>query len=381
MNKADKDLDGPRKDSPGFVLAGIAGVLVSAILLTGLAWRQHADLRDEEIARKESLQQGRIVRVATAQKAPDVKPVVLVGEARPFASVTLYAKISGYVQEIRVDKGDQVRADQIIAVLDSPELNKQYAAAVADAKNKRADAERARYLLKSGSMSAQNAETVETAAKVSEDNAAAIEAQKDYGVMRAPFDGTITARYADPGALLQAATTSQTNSLPLATLAQTDHLRVYVYPDQKTASAVRVGDRAEVSDITRQKKKLSATVTRTSGELDPKTRTLLVEIDLKNEDGLILAGSFVQVTLFIRVPPTIAIPAGTLVMRHGKPYVAVVNNDDKVNFRSIDIYESDGRQMRIASGLSEGERVIISPGERFAEGDKVQPRGLGDSLS
>lgn len=121
--------------------------------------------------------------------------------------------------------------------------------------------------------------------------------------------------------------------------------------------------------------KLSATVTRTSGELDPKTRTLLVEIDLDNEDGMILAGSFVRVTLFVHVPPTIAIPAGTLIMRDGKPHVAVVNHENRVNFRSVDIYESDGRQMRLLSGLSEGERVIISPGQRFAEGEKVQPGG------
>lgn len=141
-------------------------------------------MRDEERARKESLQAGPIVRVATAKKAPEVKSVVLVGEARPYASVTVYAKISGYLQDIRVDKGDQIRADQVIAVLDSPELNKQYAAAIADARNKRADAERAQYLLKTGSTSAQNAETIETNARVAEDNAAAVKAQKDYEVIR-----------------------------------------------------------------------------------------------------------------------------------------------------------------------------------------------------
>lgn len=371
----DKDLDRQVKKSPGFVVAGIAGVVLSAVLLTTLAWRQHAVLREEEVARKEVLEEGRTVRVATARKAPDLKPVVLVGEARPYASVTIYSKISGYLQDIKVDKGDEVRGDQIIAEIDSPELNRQYAAAVADAKNKRADAERQKYLLRTGSTSEQTAETSETSAKVAEDNAAAVKAQMDYEVIRAPFSGTITARYADPGALMQAATNAQTTALPLVTLAQTDHLRVYIYPDQRTASAVRVGDRAEVRDITRQEVKLDAKVTRTSGELDPKTRTLLVEIDVDNDDGLILAGSFVQVTLFVQMPPAIAIPAGTLVMRGGKPHVAVVNKDNRVNFRSIDISESDGREMRISSGLSEGDRVIISPGERFAEGDRVQPRG------
>jgi RND family efflux transporter MFP subunit len=375
---ADMDLSRPEKRTSRFVVAGIVAVVLSVVLLAGLVWRQHALLRDEEKSRKESLQAGRTVRVATAKRAPEVKPVVLVGEARPYASVTLYSKISGYLQEIRVDKGDQVRADQVIAVIDSPELNKQYAAAMADAQNKRVDAERQHYLLKTGSTSAQNAETAETTARVAEDNAAAIKAQKDYEVIRSPFAGTVTARYADPGALMQGATSAQTTALPVATVAQTDHLRVYIYPDQKTASAVRIGDRVEVADATRPDVKLSATVTRTSGELDPKTRTLLVEIDLDNARGAILAGSFVQVTLYISMPPTIEIPAGTLVMRDGKPHVAVVNKDDTVNFRGVGLYESDGRMMRLLSGVSEGERVVISPGESLAQGDKVRPGGDSD---
>ena len=104
--------------------------------------------------------------------------------------------------------------------------------------------------------------------------------RKTMQVMRAPFDGIITARYADPGALVQAATSAQTTALPVVALSQTDRLRVYVYPDQKTASSVQMGDKAEVSDVTRPETKLSATVSRTTGELDVKTRTLLVEIEL-----------------------------------------------------------------------------------------------------
>ncbi len=354
-------------------LAGTLGVIVSVVLLAGLIWRQEALLRQEEKSRKDSLREGRRVRVVAATKAPDVRPVSLVGEARPYASVTLYAKISGYLQEIPVDKGDCVESGQLIAKIDSPELNRQYLAALADAKNKRADAERSRYLLKTGAVSPQTAETSETAAQVAEENAAAILAQKDYEVLRAPFAGTITARYADPGALVQSATTSQTNALPVATLAQTERLRVYAYPDQKTAGSVRLGDQVEVADATRPEIKLSATVSRTSGELDTKTRTLLVEIDLDNREGKILAGSFVQVTLFIRSTAIAEIPAESLIMRGDKPYVAVLGDDNKATFRQVTIYESDGRKIRLTSGVSVGERVIVSPGETLSEGERVQP--------
>ena len=354
-------------------LGGVLAVLVSLLLLSGLIWRHEVRLRHEEKSRKDSLAQGTKVRVAKAKKAQEIRPVVLVGESFPYANVTLYAKISGYLQEIRVDKGDRVKADQIVAVIDSPELNKQYAAALADAKNKRADAERFQYLLKSGSVSIQNAENADTTAKIAEDNAAAIKAQKDYEVMQAPFDGIITARYADPGALVQAATSAQTTALPVVALSQTDRLRVYVYPDQKTASSVQLGDKAEVSDATRPETKVSATVSRTTGELDPKTRTLLVEIELDNREGKILAGSFVQVTLFIHIPATIEIPAGGLVMRGDKAFVGTLDAQNKATFREVTVYESDGKAVRLMSGISDGDQVMLNIGQSISEGDLVQP--------
>ncbi len=110
----------------------------------------------------------------------------------------------------------------------------------------------------------------ERAAQVAQENALALEAQKNYEVIKAPFAGTIAAPYADPGALLQAATGAHTTALPVVTLSQKNRLRVYVYPDQRTASLVAVGDRVEIADATRPEVRGSATASRTSGELTPK---------------------------------------------------------------------------------------------------------------
>jgi membrane fusion protein, multidrug efflux system len=356
-----------------FLLAALA-ILISLILISGMIWRHEVRLRQEEKSRKDSVAQGPRVRVATAKKAPQTRSVVLIGEAFPYANVALYAKISGYLQEIRVDKGDKVRADQVIAIIDSPELNKQYAAARADARNKRVDAERFQYLLKSGSVSIQNAENAETTAKIAEDNAAALKAQKDYEVIRAPFEGIITARYADPGALLQAATTGQTQALPVVALSQTDRLRVYVYPDQRTASSVQIGDRAEVADATKPDSMVTATVSRTTGQLDAKTRTLLVEIELDNRAGKFLAGSFVQVTLFVRIPPTVEIPVEGLVMRGNTAFVGVVDGDNKATFRQVTVFASDGKTVKLSSGLSKGDQVMLNVGDSVTEGQKVRPQ-------
>jgi RND family efflux transporter MFP subunit len=353
--------------------AGISAIVVSLIVLAGLLWKHQSLLREEEKSRKAFLAKGQNVRVTRAKKGPETKSVLLIGEAFPYANVNLYAKISGYLQEIRVDKGDKVKVDQIIAILDSPELNKQYAAALADARNKRVDAERFQYLLKSGSVSVQNAEASETTAKIAEDTAASLLAQKDYEVIRAPFDGIITARYADPGALLQAATSAQTTALPVVALSETDRLRIYIYPDQKTANSVKIGDRVEVAEVTKPDTKLSATVSRTTGQLDTRTRTLLVEIDLDNREGKILAGGFVQVTLFIDIPPTIEIPAGALIMRGDNAFVGIVDHRNRASFRQVEIFQSDGKTVQLLSGISEGDLVMLNVGDRIMEGELVQP--------
>ena len=115
--------------------------------------------------------------------------------------------------------------------------------ALADANNKRLDAQRYEQLLKSGSVSQQSADTMATTAKVAEETAAYLGVQKGYEMVRAPFSGTVSARYVDPGALVQSATSAQTTALPIVTLSELDLLRVYVYPDQKTASLVKIGDR------------------------------------------------------------------------------------------------------------------------------------------
>ena len=230
------------------------------------------------------------VRVTAAKLSAGARSVSIVGEARPYASVTLYSKVSGYLKEVRVDKGDRVKAGQILAVIESPELDRQYDAALAHAVDKRRDANRSKLLVAKGYISRQDADHADTAASQSESNAASLKTQKDYEILRAPFAGTVTARFADPGALLQSAVSSQTTALPVVTVSSTEKLRVYIYLDQRDAVYVRAGDPVEIADSARPDIRLPASVTRMSGELDSRTCTLLTEIELDNRKGTILAG-------------------------------------------------------------------------------------------
>src|SRR5262249_54726336 len=149
--------------------------------------------------------------------------------------------------------------------------------------------------------------------------------QRGYRIIRAPFDGLVTARFADPGTLIQSAANGQSGAVPIVTVSKSDRLRVYVYLDQSSAAFVHAGDLAEIRAPGRPGLTRKAPVARTAGQLAPRTRTMLTEIDVDDADGAIVPGSFVQVTLETRRPPSLEVPAEALVMRNEKPHVAVVD--------------------------------------------------------
>jgi membrane fusion protein, multidrug efflux system len=374
----DRAAEGPGKTGRLFFLGGVLTVLAFAVMLAVLLWRHQSGLASETAARKRIAEEGVSVRIAAVTRAPDTKQVELIGEARPFATTTLYAKISGYLREIKVDKGDAIHAGEVLAIIESPEIDRQHEVAVADAKNKRSEAKRAWKLLPQQGTSREDAEAREAAAQMAEAQALAMETMKHYQVLRAPFEGVVTARFVDPGALIQSAANAQTTTQPLVTVSETDRLRVHVYLDQRHAALVRVGDQAEVFDAARPEVRIAAQVSRTSRELDAKTRTLLTEIDVDNREGKLIAGSFVKVALHLKMPPAVQAPCEALVVRDRKTCVGVLTDDHKVIYREIGISESDGKMMTIGSGLHEGERVVLTPGMSIIEGTTVRPPDMED---
>jgi membrane fusion protein, multidrug efflux system len=353
---------------------GVVLIVFSVVAIVALFINRKISLANEAKVRVAAVQTGIGVQVVSAQLSPGERTITLTGEAQPFATVTLYAKISGYLKEIRVDKGDRVTAGEVLAIIESPELDRQYESAAVDAQDKRRDATREKILVEKNLISQQDSDHAEAAAHESEANAEALKTQKEYEILRAPFPSIVTVRFVDPGALLQSAVDSQTTALPLVTLSQTDKLRVYIYLDQKDAGLVRIGDQAEISDASRPEVVLpAASITRISKQLDSNTRTLLAELDVDNKQGLLLAGSFVRVLLKLKAPPSIEIPAQALLMKGDKAFVAIVTQGNKVNFRPIVVADSDGKTVRISSGLEEGQRLVLNPGFGITDGAQVQP--------
>jgi RND family efflux transporter MFP subunit len=362
----------PRRRSALVYLAGVGAALLTVFGVITLDAHRKSAARADAQARQEVVRRGPRVRVAVVKRSPGVRRLVLQGEARAFAEVTLYAKVAGYLRDLRVDKGDRVKANQVLANVIAPELDQQYQAALADARNKRVNAKRLDALAPTGVVSAQELEQGRASADVAEATQAALATQRDYRVIRAPFNGVVTARFADPGALIQSAANAQSGAVPIVSVAKAEKLRVYVYLDQASASFVRGGDTATIRVPERPGWSRQAQVTRSSGSLSPRTRTMQTEVDIENADGAILPGSYVDVELEVKVPSLVEMPAEALVVRGDQTQIAVIEGDGRVHYRPVAVADDDGQTVRLVSGVAEGERVALNLGSETEEGGAVQ---------
>jgi RND family efflux transporter MFP subunit len=358
-----------RPESPAFKRGGIITVLLAAGGVGALLMARQSGERREAHRLQAATEAGPIVRTGRIALQGGDRGLVLQGEALPYASTTLYAKVSGFLRSIPVDKGSAVTKGQTVAVLEAPETDRDTQALQADADNKRRNAERAKALGKDGLLSPQAVEQAVADARVAEAKLASQATLKGYEVVRAPFAGVVTQRFVDPGALIQNGGSSS-SAQPLVTLAQVDRLRVSFYLDAAVAAAVKAGTELEVRPVDHLDVARTLRVSRLSGALDPRTRTLLAEADLDNRDHAFLAGGFVQVTLKVKVPGRLAVPEEALVLRDGKPF-AVVLAEGRVRFQSLQLGDEEGQKVRVLQGLKEGDVVVLNPPMGLKDGDRV----------
>ncbi len=327
-----------------FVLAAAAGT--AALFL-----REHnAQARQADILQKE-LAQGPTVRAARVEMAAADRVVSLPAEVRAEMHATLYAKVSGYVKEVTVDKGDRVSKGQVVAVLESPDLDEQLRSAEAELSLRKQQLARALRLVGSGYVSHDQREQLEEAVKVAQANVVRARVQKDYQLLRAPFDGTVTARYADPGSLLPAATGSTSSAQPL--LVRTgDAVTLQLAPDQPA---------------------FQARVSRIAESLDLRTRTMLCEIDLPHPPRGLYPGAFVETTLALRGAPRPLVPTEALVGQSGQLFVALIE-ENKIHFQHVKLGVDDGARVEVLDGLRGGELVALNLAPDVADGSSVRIR-------
>ena len=357
----------------------LGGTLMVFVMLGAVVFltAEHKNsLVHETTARVVDVDAGPRVQVVAAEAGGGNRDLVLTGESRPYFSATLYSKVSGYLTTVRVDKGDRVHVGDVLAVVESPETDESYASGLADAKNKREIADRDAQLIARKLIAPEEAETAESDAAQAEAHARALGTLKGYEVIKAPFDGVITASYADPGALMQNAQTSQTSALPVVAIGQIDSLRIFIYVTQADAADVRRGSVVTIDDPSHPGHPIHARVTRYTGELDPATRTLLAEIDVPNATHQLVAGSIVQVTLRVHASPYVRVPAEAVFSRGFKNFVATLTSNNQIAFREVHVVDNDGLTVRLTPGdLQAGDRVALNLGDSVPDGQRVQPIG------
>jgi RND family efflux transporter MFP subunit len=341
-------------------------------------WQQRGDqLHATSQALAMSEARGPVVRVVAVKQSPGERLITLLGDARPRESATLYGKLGGYLASIAVDRGDVVKAGDVLAVIESRETDNQYASALADLDNKKRLADRASQLYGHGNTSQQAYDQAQTDLRVSTSRVAELATIKSYEKLQAPFDGTITARFIDQGALVSNAGANMTSSQPVLTIANTTKLRVDIYVEQRDVPFVHVGDVADVSDAASAQRVVKAKIARTSGQLDPRTRTLFVELDVDNKDGFLVPGSFAYVTLHVPVESFPQIPAAALITRGVRTFVADVGDDAVVHIRPVVLARSDGTVVSLREGVKVGQRVALNVPDEIVDGSKVQPVDAG----
>jgi len=289
-------------------------------------------------------------------------------EVQAFVQAPIYARASGYLKNWYVDLGDRVTNGQVLAEIVTPELDQQLEQARAElAQNQAAlnlsqiTSDRWAELLKTASVSEQEA-------AASQANLDRLQALKNYDHVTAPFDGIITARNTDIGQLIAADAGRE-----LFSLAQTDPLRVYVRVPQTLIHTVAPGQTAEVTFQELPGSKFTATVTRTAGAVDVASRTMQVELLLKNPKGNIFSGSYAQVRFDDTAGASVLrISDNAIITRAQGTQVAVVGDNNRVELRNITLGRDYGSYIEVLAGLKAGDRVIVNPPDAISDGATVK---------
>jgi membrane fusion protein (multidrug efflux system) len=357
----------------------IAVILILIGLVAGMLPRLHARRVLAEETRELAVT---TVTVVSPSPGKSTAGIPLPAEIRPYIEAPIYARASGYLKRWLVDIGAHVEAGQLLAEIDTPELDQQLAQSKAELAQDDAalglakiTADRWTDLLKTASVSEQ--ETAEKQADLklktalvdaARANVQRLEQLKSFASVTAPFAGIITQRRTDVGQLITAG-----NSTELFRLAQTQPLRVYVRVPQTMSQGIMPGQKADLTINEMPGRKFEAKVVRTAGAMDANSRTLLVELELDNSRGEILSGSYAQASFVdAGVEPPLTLPANTLLFRSDGMQVGVVGSDGTVSLHPIKIGRDFGQSVEVLSGISATDRVIMNPSDALSAGMKVR---------
>jgi multidrug efflux system membrane fusion protein len=335
------------------------------------------------------------VAVVQAQSESGNDELVLPGNLQAYIESPIFARTNGYLLRWYKDIGSQVQKGELLAAIDTPEVDQELSQARASREQIKAalalakiSADRWANLRKSDSVSQQEADQQTSGYQQALANLAAADANvrrleelESFKNVYAPFSGVLTRRNVDPGALINSGAAA---GRELFDVARVDPLRVYVSVPQAYSPSIKVGIKANVTLQEYPGQKFLGTVVRTADAIDPATRTLNTEVDVPNKDGKLLPGSFGQVHFATGTSvPRITIPVNAMLFRAQGPQVAVVDKNGKVHLHPITIGRDFGATLEILGGIEVSDQIVINPSDSLEEGQQVHvvKPNAGDSHS
>jgi RND family efflux transporter MFP subunit len=361
--------------------ARVAAAVVLVLLALGGARTVISRIQNSRVLEANAAEGG-LLYVRTVQVAPGsaAQTLALPGTLQGFVQAPVAARAGGYLRRWTKDIGSRVRRGELLAEIETPELDQQLSQAIAARQQTAASLDLARSsmarweaLRKRDAVAQQELDERRSAFAQARANLAAADANVERlrqleGFKRvvAPFAGVITKRNVDIGDLID------TTGKPLFLLSQTDPLRVYVNVPQAYAQLVKPGQAATVTQTELHGRAFHGEVARTAASIDTATRTMQVEVSLRNQDAALLPGAFVQVELALPPSGTVTVPFNALLFRGEGVRVAAVDANGKVHIRPVQLGRNFGESVEILAGLAGGERLVVNPADSLAEGDQVQ---------
>ncbi len=377
-----------RPSDPGPAPAGRVKILVGAVLLVlitaGVVTFLNRKSESDALAKETEAVSIPTVAVVQPQAEPGNDELVLPGNLQAFEESPIFARTNGYLLRWYKDIGSKIRKGELLAAIDTPEIDQELSQARASREQVRSalglakiSADRWANLRKTDSVSEQEADQQASGYQQAQANLAAADANvrrleelESFKNVYAPFSGVLTRRNVDPGVLINSG--AGLTGKELFDIARVDPLRVYVSVPQAYAPNMKTGMKATVTLQEFPGQKFMGTVARTADAIDPATRTLNTEVDVPNKDGKLLPGSFGQVHFATGTSvPRITIPVNAMLFRAEGPRVAVVDKDNTVHMHPINIGRDFGATLEILGGLEVSDRIIINPSDSLEEGQKV----------
>jgi len=363
-----------RPKPPGgfFFMGWVLLVAVVLGLTAGLVMARARLLSRQTTELEQQQELGPRVLVVPVLHTPPVRSIEVPGTIHGYIETPVHAKIAGYLKRIYVDKGDRVKQGQLVALLESPELDHQVANARATYELARITDQRNQALVRFGVVAQQQADNARGQMKEAKAALDQLIATQSYEAIHAPFNGIVTARNVDPGALVPQATSQTGTVTPIISMATLSSLRIYSDVPQSTAPFIRNGDPATVTVTEYPQRVFAGTVTRHSNALTSETRTMLVEVDLPNNDQALYPGMYATVKFQVNVAAGAPmVPDDALIFRDGKPFVPVVRNGH-LKLAPVNLGYDDGVNVEITAGVTEQDVVAVNVGQSARDGEPVR---------